>query len=222
MADENRYLVYMLIFPNGKIYIGMTSKTVRARYYLRDTHNDALREVKRQYGFEEIKYNVLCDNLSRNAASDLEKEMIKEFDSTNPSVGYNISPGGVATFQGMKHTKQAKEKIRAANIGKVVSEETRIKASASHKGKNVGKNNYNYRRPKTPEEIQKQYDSHRHEMKPIVMCDEFGNMIASYDSIHQASKDTGQARSSIKFSADTGKPTKNTIWKYQERKVVIL
>lgn len=38
-------------------------------------------------------------------------------------------------------------------------------------------------------------------------------MNASYDSIHQASKDPGQARSSIKFSADTGKPTKNTIEK---------
>ena len=27
-GEEKKYLVYKLIFPNGKCYIGMTSKTV--------------------------------------------------------------------------------------------------------------------------------------------------------------------------------------------------
>lgn len=215
MEDGRKYLVYLLRFPNGKIYIGMTSKTVRKRYYLKDSHNEELREIKSKYKFEEIYHDILGDGLTRAEASKIEKSEIARHNSTNPNVGYNVSPGGVATFAGMKHTEQAKEKIRAANVGKIVSAETRSKASLSHKGKNVGEKNYNYRRKKTPEEIQKQYDSHRSEMKPIVMCDEFGNKVVEYDSIHQASKGTGQCRRSIKRSAETGKITQNTIWKYK-------
>lgn len=213
-GDFKRYLVYMLVFPNGKIYIGMTSKTAKERYYLRDSHNEELRNIKSKYKFEEIVHYVIKEGLTRTEASQLEKEEILRNNSTDPQIGYNVSPGGVATFAGMKHTTMSKEKIRQANLGKVVTEATRAKASLSHKGKNLGEKNYNYRRPKTPEEIQKQYDSHRDEMVSVAMCDEFGNVIETFDSIHQASKKTGIYRTSIKHSIVTGKATHQKYWKY--------
>ena len=49
--------------------------------------------------------------------------LIKELQTQNPEFGYNINAGGDTCL----HTPETIEKIRASNVGKIVSEETRAK-----------------------------------------------------------------------------------------------
>lgn len=48
----------------------------------------------------------------------MEIELIKAYDSTNPSKGYNLSRGGDKTTYGFHHTEQTRRLISAALTGK--------------------------------------------------------------------------------------------------------
>jgi len=54
----------------------------------------------------------------------------------NPMFGKKHSKEILAKMINRKHTEEAKTKIRAAHLGKIVSVETRAKMSAAKKGKN--------------------------------------------------------------------------------------
>ena len=47
-----------------------------------------------KYGWDSFIPIVLIDGLNKDAADYFEIELIKEFDTTNPKYGYNISQGG--------------------------------------------------------------------------------------------------------------------------------
>lgn len=86
---------------NGKIYIGQTIREntgyLGSGYYLR-------RAVKK-YGKSNFKREVLARCSSQEELDEMEKFYIKEFDSTNRDVGYNIALGGTGSVlaAGYKH-----------------------------------------------------------------------------------------------------------------------
>lgn len=130
MNEEKRnYCVYKHTSPSNKIYIGIT-KNIKNRWSRKGhgyKNNPYFINAINKYGWDNFKHEILFDKLTKNEACELEKTLIKEYNSTDRSIGYNISLGGEAFFEGCTHTKETKEKL-----SKVL------------KGKNKGENSYWY------------------------------------------------------------------------------
>lgn len=115
----NNYTVYKHIFPNNKIYIGITCKDVKRRWGKGCNYYSSVKiyNAIKKYGWDNIKHEILYINLTKEEAEHIEIQLIKEYKSNNIEYGYNICSGG-------KGTPSHK-----------VSEETRLKISNSKKGK---------------------------------------------------------------------------------------
>lgn len=158
---DNDYTVYMHVSPSGKRYIGITSMKPEKRWqngkgYLK---NKYFTRAIEKYGWENFKHIIIATDLSEEQAKEMEIELIREWDSTNPSKGYNITKGGESA-NGLTHTEETKRKMSEAkkgenhpmygkhsteetkrkisegNKGKIVSEETKRKLSKANKGEN--------------------------------------------------------------------------------------
>ena len=132
-----------------------------------------------KYGWENIKHEILFENLSKEEAEQKEIELIEKFKSYNDKFGYNITKGG--NYSGNR-TEETKRKISEAQKGRVpwnkgipCSEETKRKISEANKGeiawnkgipcseevkqilriKNGGENNYFYGKKLSEEHKQK-------------------------------------------------------------------
>ena len=217
-----RYLVYKHTSPSGKVYIGITYKTIQERKNDGYGHNAHFRNAIKKYGWDNFKHEIMAEGLTLEEAHRLEKDLIEAMHSTNRHSGYNISPGGDAPFKGLKHTEATKAKISKANKGKVVSLETRQRLSLALKGKQVGEKNPMYGKPKSAENIQKQYESHRHQMKPIDQLDVEGNLLATYESINSAARALGTTKQNIR-SCLIGKSRHSCgyKWQYHNEKEVV-
>lgn len=113
----NGYYVYMHITPNDKKYVGITKSNPKHRWkngygYASSPHfyNAILK-----YGWDNIEHNIIADNLSLEDACQLERDLISEYDLTNPSKGYNVCTGGEGT-NGYHHSESSKQKLREATI----------------------------------------------------------------------------------------------------------
>lgn len=130
---EKTYCVYMHRFPNGKVYIGMTSKRPESRwgngcgYRTQNVFRPILK-----YGWDNIEHIILFDGLSKTEAENKEIELISLYRSAEPEYGYNIDLGG--NYAG-KHSQETCEKISKSKKGWNPSEETRKRMSAAKKGK---------------------------------------------------------------------------------------
>ena len=107
------YTLYKIIFPNGKIYIGYTSKELKKRqqghkYDAKSKKLDRTPVMNALLKFEgkEI-WEVLAFCSSIEEAHIAEIAFIAAYDSTNINIGYNVSRGG----DGVKHTLYTKTKI---------------------------------------------------------------------------------------------------------------
>ena len=173
---ENNYTVYIHIFPNNKVYIGITRRKPIYRwnngkaYY----HNIFMRRAIKKYGWENVKHEILYEHLTKEEAEQKEIELIKFYNSTNDNFGYNIEKGG-------------------NHIGKI-SDKTKAKLSKAHLGKVVTK--------KTREKISKTLKGTRHGFsitgaKPVNMYDLNGTFIESYCSLKECERKTGIAMQHI-------------------------
>ncbi len=116
------YKLYLHTAPNGKRYYGITKQEPRKRWKNGTGYkgNQHFARAIDKYGWDNIKHEVLFDNLTESEAKELEQYMIQWYDTSNRKYGYNISLGGE---------------------GCNVSEETKCKISKSRKGLYGGKNN---------------------------------------------------------------------------------
>ena len=117
MMDKS-YVVYRHIFPNGKSYVGITC--VKPYYYRWRAGSSYSSQPKvyraiKKYGWENIRHEILCENLSREDANRIEQEMIAHYNSVIN--GYNVSTGGGGTF-GIPCSEEKKRKIGNANRGR--------------------------------------------------------------------------------------------------------
>lgn len=219
--QEKQYRVYKYIFPDGKIYIGMTKNSIQNRRDCGYQHNERLRKAYRSCGWKSVKTIILEFGLTKEQACESEKKYISLYDATNPELGYNISFGGLNTFEGLNHSDAAKQMIRAANTGILFSDEHRRHISESLKGMFTGEKNPMFGKPKSQETIQKQYESHRKEMKPVIQFDLSGNQINIFDSMHQAAKAVNGHRNYIKKCClNYGLPYRDSFWKFADKEVV--
>lgn len=128
------YSVYIHTFPNGKKYVGVTSWKPELRWGANGCNykNPYMINAIKKYGWENIKHEIVAESLTVDEASNMEKALIQKYNSANRDHGYNISLGGVDSKTCSDETK---EKIRKANIGKVMSEESKRKISKFQMGR---------------------------------------------------------------------------------------
>ena len=135
---SEEYDVYVLTFPDGKHYVGMTGRPVRARWG--NGHefrkNVRLYRAIKDTGFANIRKEHFAYPLSRGSAERIETALIDWFDSANPEKGYNRGHGALSEH-GWRHPEETREKIRDAQRGIPKSEETKQRMRRSHPQKPV-------------------------------------------------------------------------------------
>lgn len=117
MNKEN-YIVYKHTFPNGKIYIGITGQEPERRWCNGNAYGKKTLVYKaiKKYKWENIKHEILFDNLNKISALMIEEDLIYYYKNIKNN-SYNIMD------KGGKGTEDSKR-----------SEESRHKMSKSHKG----------------------------------------------------------------------------------------
>lgn len=111
--EERKFIIYMHIFPDGRKYIGMTALDLQKRWGKGEKYNKQFRRATAQYGWENVRHEVLASNLSMAEALQLETKLIAEYDTTNPDKGLNSSKGGWYTAYGREMTEAEKEAMSA-------------------------------------------------------------------------------------------------------------
>lgn len=116
----SKYIVYMHINKaNGKRYIGITSQSPQRRWRNGNGYyeNEHFSRAILKYGWDNFSHMIVAENLTKQEACTIEKDLIKKYKSNKPRFGYNKSIGGENPAEGT-----------------TMSEETRHKMSESHKG----------------------------------------------------------------------------------------
>lgn len=96
LIDERKWSVYIHTTPSNKKYIGITSKSPKARWKNGNGYrnNNHFTNAIKKYGWDNIAHEVVANNLTEKEAMDMEKRFIKEYDTMNPDKGYNRTSGG--------------------------------------------------------------------------------------------------------------------------------
>ena len=117
---------------NNKIYIGLKTIAVEdsVNYYGSGTY---IKSAIEKYGKENFSKEILERDITDKAMLyNREIFWIAEYSSTDKSIGYNLTDGGSGPLN-YKHTEESKLAISEAGKGRVVSEQSRSKASKSMK-----------------------------------------------------------------------------------------
>lgn len=98
-STNGTYSVYRLTLPNGKSYIGKTSRALKDRWnsgwgYI---HNDELFNDILTYGWKNVEKECIASGICNRSASLLEKNHIDQEHTMYPN-GYNRRTGGDSGF----------------------------------------------------------------------------------------------------------------------------
>ena len=123
----------------NKDYIGITNQGSGARYRhhwyeSRIGEPSPIHRSMAKYGEESFTLEIIDFADTYDELKEKEKYWIKWYNSTDRSIGYNLTEGGDGTF-GRMHSEETKEKIRQKALGRKASEDTKKKMSESRKGK---------------------------------------------------------------------------------------
>lgn len=85
--------VYVHTLPNNKVYVGWTRTTPEKRWEngigYSQTNFTFFKDIV-LYGWNNIKHDVVADNLTDEQAAELETKLIQELNASDPRYGYNI------------------------------------------------------------------------------------------------------------------------------------
>ena len=122
--EDKKWCVYIHLFPNGKRYIGITSKRPKARwsrghgYYDR---NIPIRRAIEKYGWDNIKHIIVATGLTHEESCKMEQELIKKYKTNinryGNNYGYNLTDGGEGSL-GHKVPEALIERSRKLLLGK--------------------------------------------------------------------------------------------------------
>jgi hypothetical protein len=127
MPEDKKFCVYRHTSPSGKVYIGVTSQNILARWrngkgYPQNRHFTSAIE---KYGWDNFRHEILFSDLPKDEAFAKEIELIQLHRSNNPDYGYNQSSGGEYATTGWHPSKETRRKQREVKLGKKLSEEHR-------------------------------------------------------------------------------------------------
>jgi len=123
---------------NNKIYIGITGHalykriaTYKSMVKSKKPNKHRMVQAMKKHGFEHFIFDVLFTASSKEELKNKEIELISMLKSTDPTIGYNISPGGYLP------SEESNLKRRLAFLGKPLSEEHKAKIATSLLGHKV-------------------------------------------------------------------------------------
>lgn len=187
------YCVYMHTFPNGKVYIGITSQEPERRW-----RNDGsgykgtslINNAIKKYGWENVKHNILFSGLNKEQAEAKEIELIAQYKSNQRKFGYNIKQGG-DIHNGFTLTEETRRKMSEARkgkknqwYGKHLPEDVRQKLSIAHKGKTIS-------REAIMRGAAKRKGGNAWNARKVWQCTKAGEKIKEFDSMADAARETG-------------------------------
>lgn len=197
---------------NNKVYIGITSKGLSARWkeHLYNAEHGCpfkLHNALRKYGKENFSIELIDFCNSWEELEEKERYYISEYKSLQDEFGYNMTEGGDGTI-GRYVTMETRDKIRQKALGREVSEETREKLSEAGKVRTEGRIAY--------WESGKIGDNRR---KPILQYTKEGNFIKEFEGINIAAKELGMSPTTIitalKHQNIVGSKRNPYIWVYK-------
>ena len=232
------YTVYCHMFPNGKRYIGITGQPVLRRWRNGEGYEgQPVYDAILKYRWENIKHEILFENLSKEEAEEKEIELIKKYKTKSHENGYNIENGGsiseLSEETKRKISEKQKGKMAGAkhwHYGKHWDKDVREKLSKAHKGKKrsketnekmsrlfSGSGNPMYGVKMAPERKEKLQAACVKAVSKAVICVETGKF---YSSMAQAQKETGINSRTIGYVVNNDRRYKTAggyHWKYAER-----
>lgn len=132
-------MIYMIIGPSGKKYIGQTVKDFGRRWsaHLWSAKNDskksAIHSAINKYEGKGFNFAILCMNVpDQREANMLEIYFINLYGTYKN--GYNLTKGGLGNT-GYKATEETKRKLSASHLGQIQSESNRLALSIANTGK---------------------------------------------------------------------------------------
>jgi len=217
---------------NGKIYVGITNQGANTnRWYKHCSDANVgstfpLHNAIRKYGKENFQIEVIeiIDNEDFDYLKEREIYWIKELNSYNRKIGYNLTLGGDGTF-GRFHSEETKDKIRQKAMGRKLSEETKNKISKSHKLLEYDHDEMSKRAKKGNDvrwsnpNARKQQSINNPRRRHIIKYDLELNFIAEYCSVEEASISIEKSHGNIAACARGKlKTAYGYIWKYKNDK----
>ena len=123
------YSIYMIMFPNLKVYIGCTGVEPWGRWRSTYRKNYDLVEAIARYGKKNLDYFILEDGLTEEEAYEREKYWIDFYDATNLENGYNSASGGK---KNIAYAERSIERYRAGAKRQFSDPEQREKSRMAH------------------------------------------------------------------------------------------
>lgn len=195
--------------PNGKRYIGITGKNPLVRWGGNGigykAHNKHFYSAILKYGWNNIEHRIIASDISKERACEIEKGLIKEYQTNDREFGYNKSTGGECSGAGVKKvlSEETKRKISETQKGRKLSQETIKKRSISQTGLK-----------RSLETRQRMAEKAK---IAVLMFDLTDNFVAEYNSILEASTQTNIAKQNI---CKCCKGVRNTaggyVWRYKQ------
>lgn len=114
----NVYSVYVHTTPDGRAYVGVSGTDLEYRWKNGKNYQNCTRFRKaiEEYGWENIRHEVIASGMSREEAWNLEEQVIAELNATDEEHGYNESPGHNALGKNSKRKVVAKLKQRTSEL----------------------------------------------------------------------------------------------------------
>lgn len=209
----NSYCVYKHTTPNGKVYIGITSKNPLIRWnggygYINQPY---FWNAIVKYGWQNIRHEILYTELTLNEAYEHERRLIAEYESTDTAKGYNISHGGAGAGCGSKRSDATKEKISKANTMRWANMEA-------------------HNREQNAERCRHMFEGHKHSVqskekdmlnnprrKEVVQLTVHGEVIAKYNSIREAERKNNLKHPSVYYCViGKTRTAGGFVWKYND------
>ena len=116
MQDTERcYTVYMHLFPNGKVYIGITSLRTFERWCGGHGYSGQplMWNAIQKYGWKNIRHIILADGLTKDEAEAMEIAEIKNRKANRRGYGYNLDNGGSTTGKASESTRRKQSKAKS-------------------------------------------------------------------------------------------------------------
>ena len=108
------WTIYAHISPDGKAYVGRTTKTLRERSGLKGQRyrpNQRFWNDIQKFGWNNFKHKILATCESEEDSMRLEIQYIAEYESTDENKGYNRSVGGYPCNKG--YTEEERKRLAA-------------------------------------------------------------------------------------------------------------
>ena len=204
------YCVYCHTTPSNRKYVGISSDPEKrwsnGKGYF---YNYLFDRAIKKYGWDNIKHEVLYEDLTLEEAKSIERKLISDWDLTNPDCGLNLREGGDGNFSESVLKKMSEaQKGNKNSEGRILSAETKQKISNSlkeyystHEGTMKGKHlpadaveklKNRVITDETRERMRRGHDHVRGGKHPgarkVVQFDKEGNFLSVFDCIADAAR----------------------------------